>query len=168
MGLIIDLDQTILDTSIAEQHRANRNWAEVYKLIPSFKVYSGIHELLSQIREMNVKIAIVTTSPSIYTEKITKYFNIPYDVKVCYHDVPRRKPFPDQMLLAIKQLKLNPSRTLSLGDRAIDIKASKDAGIKSCACFWGTKERDLLQNSEYDICFSTVEDAKNYMLEYFR
>ena len=35
------------------------------------------------------------------------------------------------------------------GDRVIDIQASNAANIESVACFWGTKERKELLNSEY-------------------
>ncbi len=39
---------------------------------------------------------------------------------------------------------------LSFGDRAIDMIASKRAGIKAIACLSGTKERSMLLGTAYD------------------
>ena len=37
IGVIFDLDQTLIDSSIAETERKRRNWKGVYELIPKFK-----------------------------------------------------------------------------------------------------------------------------------
>ena len=161
-GVIFDLDQTIVDSSIAEKQRSVRNWNEVYSLIPSFKMYEGIRELITELSLNNFKIAIVTSSPGIYADKVLKHFHIEYDVKVCFHDVYRRKPFADQYLKAMQSLGLNPVSTYTLGDRAIDIQAAHNAKIISCACYWGTNEEYLLRNSSSTYNFNTVLEAINF------
>ncbi|MFM1828982.1 MAG: hypothetical protein RL624_1223 [Bacteroidota bacterium] len=165
-GIIFDLDQTIVDSSIAEKQRSNRQWNDVYSLIPRFQLYEGIQELITELRLNNFKIAIVTTSPGIYTDKVLKYFDIYNDAKVCYHDVSRRKPFADQYLKAMEVLKLNPKHTFSLGDRAIDIQAAHNANIFSCACYWGSLEKDLLKLSNSQYNFETVRDAIDFFRNY--
>ena len=161
-GVIFDLDQTIVDSSIAEKQRSARNWNEVYSLIPSFKMYEGIRELITELSLNNFKIAIVTSSPGLYADKVLRYFQIEYDVKVCFHDVSRRKPYADQYLKAMQSLGLKPSSTFTLGDRAIDIQAAHSAKIISCACYWGTLEKELLRNSSPNYNFETVLEAISF------
>ncbi len=164
-GIIFDLDQTLIDSSIAQLNRNSGNWKQVYDLIPKFKLYDGIQELIEQLKEQNYIIGIVTTSPSNYADKVLNHFNICYDTKVCYHDVKRIKPFPDQFNIVIEKMNLNRNLTYSLGDRFIDILAAKRANIISCACYWGTQERELLNNSNPSLKFYSVVDALNYFKE---
>ena len=161
-GVIFDLDQTIVDSSIAESLRNSRNWSRVYELIPSFSIYGGIIELMNELRIKQYKIAVVTTSPSVYTERVLNKFNIDCDLRVCYHDVSKRKPYPDQYLKVIQSLNLEPSKTYTLGDRAIDIQAAHSANIISCACYWGTKEKALLDESNPNHKFGTVTQAREF------
>jgi HAD superfamily hydrolase (TIGR01662 family) len=161
-GVIFDLDQTLVDSSISESYRNNRNWKKVFDLIPQFKIYNGIREFIDELQVKGYKIAIVTTSPSKYAEIVLNEFNIQYQFKVCYHDVLRRKPFPDQYLRVIQQLDLTLVNTYAFGDRYIDIQAAHSANIISCACFWGTNESDLLDKSNPTLKFNSVFEARDY------
>jgi HAD superfamily hydrolase (TIGR01549 family) len=161
-NFIFDLDQTIVESTIAEEDRKRRNWQEVYRLIPSFKVYEGILSWLAEILESGGKIAIVTSSPSTYATKVLTYFNIPRHLVVGYHDTKNRKPHPEPILFALSALKFDPRQTFSLGDREMDIRASKSAGVKSCACYWGSNEVEALKNSNAEHHFKTVEEAVSF------
>jgi HAD superfamily hydrolase (TIGR01549 family) len=161
-GVIFDLDQTIVDSSISEAFRNSRNWNKVFDLIPHFILYNGIREFIQELKLSQFKIAIVTTSPSNYAERVLEHFDISYDSKVCYHDVSKRKPYPDQYLKAIKELGLSLANTYTLGDRSIDIQAAHSANIISCACYWGTKERELLDQSKPNLKFNSVNEARAY------
>jgi phosphoglycolate phosphatase-like HAD superfamily hydrolase len=139
-GIILDLDQTIVDTSLAEDCRRLRNWTEVYTLIPNFILYEGFNEVFTLIREKEIKCCIVTNSPNLYATRVVKYFNIPCEFIIGYHDTLKRKPNPEPMLKALQKLGIDKDCVISLGDRAIDIIASNASGIKSVACTWGSNE----------------------------
>lgn len=149
-SIIFDLDLTLVDTTCLEEYRHTRNWQEAYNHIPDTKLYPGISEVLDIIRKHNIKMAIVSTSPRSYIEKIVAHYNIPVKYIVSYHDAKPIKPHPAQMLKALELLGEPASNVISFGDRAIDIQASNAAGIESVACFWGTKEKSELLNSGYN------------------
>ncbi|HCO69285.1 MAG TPA: phosphatase [Mesotoga infera] len=44
----------------------------------------------------------------------------------------KRKPDPDAFIYAIRNYRLNPKSTLSIGDRDLDVIAARDAGTKTC------------------------------------
>lgn len=144
--LLFDLDLTLVDSSIAEAARDGRNWPLVYRLIPRFHLYDGMEEVFSYIRENELKVAIVSSAPSVYINKVVRQFNIPVDVVIGYHDAAR-KPSPDGFLKALDRLGGNRDEAISFGDRAIDIQASHAAGVPAVACLWGTKERERLSDS---------------------
>ena len=141
-GIIFDLDQTLIDTSISESHRKLRNWSVVYSLIPKFKIYDGINDVFVSIRKNGVRTCIVTTGQRKYAQNVVTHFNIPCEFIVDYSSTARIKPFPDPMLKAIELFRLSNTEVISFGDRAIDIQSSNAAGIKSVACLWGTKDKD--------------------------
>ena len=146
-NVIFDLDMTLVDSSIAESARKQRNWPLVYSMIPSFTLYSGMGEVFDFIRNNNIRVAIVSTSPRPYVERVCRYFNIPTNAIMGYHDCGRIKPAPDGMFRALNEIGSLPQDTVSFGDRAIDIQASNAAGVKSVACLWGTSERFALASS---------------------
>lgn len=149
-AIIFDMDMTLIDSAIAKSYRKNRDWQRVYSLIPEFKMYSGIDTVFDYIRNNNIKVCVVSTSPRLYLEKIIKHFQMPVDYVIGYHDANKLiKPNPAQMLLALKQLGFKANEVVSFGDRAIDIIASNSAGIDSIACFWGTEEPSLLNESGF-------------------
>lgn len=143
-NVIFDLDMTLVDSSVAESARKQRNWQLVYSLIPNFTLYDGLEEVFSFIRQNGIKVAIVSTAPRSYLERVCQHFDIPADAILGYHDCGKIKPAPDGMLRALEAIGSSANNTVSFGDRAIDIQASNSAGIKSVACLWGSKERYAL------------------------
>lgn len=148
-SVIFDLDLTLIDTTVLETLRHNRQWQEAYRRIPETKMYEGISNVLETIRRHNVNCAIVSTSPRPYVEKIVTHYNLPVQHIISYHDAKPIKPHPASMLKALELMGVSAKNSISFGDRVIDIQASNAAGIESVACFWGTKEKGELIRSGY-------------------
>ena len=147
MGLIIDLDQTLVDSSIAEKARNSRDWKGAVNLIPSFVLYPGIKNVLEYIYTYKIPFVIVTSSVSYYCNNTLSYWNIRPIESVCYHDTKRHKPNPEPILKAIAMLSSEQSSIYSFGDRDIDILASNAANVISVACLWGATDIDALISS---------------------
>lgn len=147
--IIFDLDLTLVDTTIVEQARHDRNWQLAYSLIPKCKLYEGMEEVLAIIRNNNINTCIVSTSPRTYVEKVVDCFNLPIQHIVAYHDAKPIKPHPAPMLKALEYLGCSAAEAISFGDRVIDIQASNAANIESVACFWRTKEKSELIHSNF-------------------
>jgi phosphoglycolate phosphatase-like HAD superfamily hydrolase len=162
--IIFDLDLTLVDTSCLEVFRKKRNWEEAYKNIPNTNLYPGISDIFDIIRSNNIKMVIVSTSPRTYIEKIVNHYNIPAKYIIGYHDAKPIKPHPAPMIKALELIGEPTSNVITFGDRVIDILASNAAGIKSVACFWGTKEYNELENSNYDYAIFNPIDIKNLII----
>ena len=75
--IIFDLDLTLVDTTIVEQARHDRNWQLAYSLIPKCKLYEGMEEVLAIIRNNNVNRCVVRTAPRRYVDKVVGCVNLP-------------------------------------------------------------------------------------------
>lgn len=148
-NIIFDLDMTLVDTTPAEPFRNNRDWNGAYSVIPQCKVYEGFQEIFDVIRRLNIKTCIVSTSPHTYVERIIRQCELPITNIVAYHDAKPIKPHPAPMLKALQILGCKPNEAISFGDQPSDIESSNAACIESVACFWGTKEKKELQESNY-------------------
>jgi phosphoglycolate phosphatase-like HAD superfamily hydrolase len=148
MGVIFDLDQTIVDSSIAAALRKKRDWPKVYSQIPQFQIYNGFLNVLKFLSDYEIKMAVVTTSPRPYCEKVLTHFNIPCMHIVAYHDASPPKPHPAPMIKALDILGEQKNQVISFGDRAIDIQSSTKAGIVSVGCLWGSDEKELLKREK--------------------
>lgn len=154
-SIIFDLDLTLVDTTILEEARHTRNWKEAYRLIPQTTLYPGIKEVLDFIRSKGMKVAIVSTAPRPYIEKLVAFHHIPAQYIVGYHDAKPIKPHPASMQKALGMMGVPSSSVISFGDRAIDIYASNAADIESVACLWGSKEVEKLVHSPYKHAISS-------------
>ena len=148
-NIIFDLDLTLVDTTLAEPFRSNRDWNGAYSVLPHCTVYDGLSEIFDVIRKFGINTCIVSTSPRTYVEKVVQQFNLPINHIVAYHDAKPIKPHPAPMLKALELLGCDAKSAISFGDRVIDIQSSNGAGIESVACFWGTKEKAELLRSGY-------------------
>ena len=161
-SLIFDLDNTLVDTSLALSARSRRAWQEVYSLIPHFSLYEGMDELCGFIKSNHYKTCIVSTSPKRYVEKVVRYFDLPFQNVIGYHDA-RIKPAPDAMYLALRMMDSLASETISFGDKYDDMIASNRAGIPSAACLWGSDEKEWLLQSPSMYRFNSPIEITKYL-----
>ncbi len=155
-AIIFDLDQTLVDSQNIEGLRRTRQWSLVYKSIPSILSYNGIDEILSLTRENDIKLAIVSSGPSSYVQRVLNHFDWRFDAVVCYHDTIKHKPNPEPFMEAISRLNLPARECWAIGDDPKDIIAAKASGTYSGAALWGALDRDALLKEKPDQIFETT------------
>jgi phosphoglycolate phosphatase-like HAD superfamily hydrolase len=148
-SVIFDLDQTLVDTSILEPLRKQGRWRDVYTLIPKLSAFLNVDTFLNILIEKKILVVLITTSPSTYCNKILTAFKWKITGSICYHDVyPHIKPDPKAFTKAIEDFDLDIKKTISAGDRDIDIIASNAANIPAIACTWASPNKIALLNSK--------------------
>jgi HAD superfamily hydrolase (TIGR01662 family) len=167
VGVIFDLDLTLIDSSIAEPLRRQRAWSDVYSLVRQFTVYPGISQLLAELRTWGVPCAIVTSSPRPYCTLVVATHSFQITEFVCYHDTTRRKPHPDPMEKALKQLALECDGVVAVGDEPKDIQSARACGITTVAATWGTLDESALLATSPDVVAATVADLHELLADRF-
>jgi phosphoglycolate phosphatase/pyrophosphatase PpaX len=166
--LIFDFDQTLVDTSPVEALRAARRWKDVMARAPDLKVYDGVNELLGELHARRQKLAIVTKSPDMVPKAFIRAHRWPIDIVVGYHQVKKRKPDPEGLLLAMSQARETPNSCFHLGDQPEDTEASRAAGVFAIGAAWGVPDPSGLEVSNPDVIFKTVAECRTFLLEKFR
>jgi HAD superfamily hydrolase (TIGR01549 family) len=160
--VIFDFDQTLVDTSPVEALRAARNWKGVMARASSLKVYDGVHDLLADLKAAGQPLAIVTKSPDMVARAFIREHGWPIETVIGYHQVTRRKPDPEGLLLAMSKASASPNSTYHVGDQAQDTEASRGAGVIALGAAWGTDDRHGLKASKPDEMFDAVAELHAY------
>lgn len=161
--VIFDFDQTLVDTSSVEHLRAARNWKAVMAQASKLPVYEGISDLLVELHQAGHTIAIVTKSPDMVPKAFIRAHRWPIDIVVGYHQVKRRKPDPEGLLLAMSKAKAAPESTYHVGDQSQDTEASRAAGMVALGSAWGCIDAQDLVASKPDRMFHTVAELREYL-----
>jgi phosphoglycolate phosphatase len=102
-------------------------------------LYDGMEELLADIERANLLWGVVTNKPLRFAAPIMQRLGLDArsSVLVCPDHVTHSKPDPEPMLLACKQLALEPGSVLYVGDDLRDIESGRAAGSKTAAVRYG-------------------------------
>ncbi len=105
-----------------------------HKFIEYMVMEKGFEDLLIKLKNSGYIIGIATNRINTM-EKILKDFHLEsyFDVVMTAAKVKRPKPDPEQLILIMENLKLNPDEILFIGDSEYDGKAAAGAKVKFAA-----------------------------------
>ena len=116
------------------------------------KPYDGIIDLLTTLREKNVKIAVVSNKADFAVKTLMEdYFKGLYDCAYGERAGVERKPAPDGVFGAISEMGGEIENTVYIGDSEVDVETSKNAKLPCIAVTWGFRDKEVLEslNPEY-------------------
>lgn len=134
--VILDLDGTLVDTSALASLREQRQWKQIPTYFNKCKLYDTAVDVINSARAADLKIAIVTNSPSTYARGILAYFDIKIDYLVAYHDVKEHKPSPEGVQKVLSHFNLQPGNAVFLGDSIEDSQAASAANVQFYSVNW--------------------------------
>lgn len=130
-------------------------------------VFPGIVEALKLIKSKQIPIGIYTgkgKDSSVITLRQIGVFDF-FDIVITGDDVEEHKPSPEGIHKFVNNFKLNPAKVLMVGDAAADVKAAKEAGVKSALVLWDAYSRRRYSNVSADFRFDTVEQFLKFLPE---
>ena len=116
-----------IDKDLTKIHKIYQK--ESIRNFNKIKLYSGVKNTLENLSKRKIIIGVVTSKDKIRTLKLIKKFKLNIKYIVPPSKKLRGKPFPDQLVKAIKLAKINCSNTIYLGDMLVDFKAAKNSKI---------------------------------------
>lgn len=107
--------------------------------------YEGIPELLRELKRRGKKLAIVSNKFYAATQDLAKHF-FPDTIKVAIgeRETIRKKPAPDTVLEALRQLGASKEGAVYIGDSDVDIMTAKNCGLPCISVLWGFRDKDFL------------------------
>ena len=107
--------------------------------------YPGILELLGELRRRGVRVAVVSNKFNDATCALCKhFFKGLVDVAIGEREGIRKKPAPDLVNEALRQLGAKRETAVYVGDSDVDIQTARNAGIPCISVLWGFRNRDFL------------------------
>jgi HAD superfamily hydrolase (TIGR01509 family) len=121
-------------------------------------IFPGVKRVLEDLR-ITYKLAVATGSSEVtFIHSTDKDLQELFDCVVTINDVREGKPYPDELLLAAKRMKVKPSECLVVGDSVFDAIAAKRAKIDFIGVTTGyTSEKQLLKNGAIKVIKSLKE-----------
>ena len=111
-------------------------------------VYEGVPQLFTTLKSMGIKFAVVTNKAhSAAVEVVKRLYGDTINVVVGQTDDVPVKPAPQMPSNAAKQLGVDTTECLFVGDSGVDCQTGVNCGAVSVGVLWGFRERDeLLEN----------------------
>jgi HAD superfamily hydrolase (TIGR01549 family) len=107
----------------------------------SVTMFEGVLELLRELRQKQVPMAIVTGRGWDSTQMILEHHGLEqfFETVIANDHVPEPKPAPHGIQLALSRLKLAASEIIYVGDSTVDIIAARAAGSYGVAALWDSR-----------------------------
>lgn len=112
--------------------------------------YEGVPEMLATLKEQGCHVAVVSNKMMAATKALCRhFFPETVDVAIGEHEAEgiRRKPAPDTVEEAIRQLGVPRAGAVYIGDSDVDILTARHAGLPCISVLWGFRDRDFLLRS---------------------
>lgn len=112
--------------------------------------YNSILEILKDLRNNGLKICVVSNKFDFAVKELCKkYFEDLVDIAIGQADDVPKKPAPDGVLKAIKQL--GAENVVYIGDSEVDVQTAKNADIPCIGVTWGFRDRKDLEGADFII-----------------
>lgn len=107
--------------------------------------YAGIMECLHQLKSRGKKIAVVSNKFYAATQSLCKhFFGDLVDVAIGEREDIRKKPAPDTVNEALRQLNADRKRAVYIGDSDVDIQTALNSDMPCISVLWGFRSREFL------------------------
>lgn len=107
--------------------------------------YAGIIEVLDTLAAKGVKLAIVSNKIDFAVKALSRdYFGARMLSAVGDDPSRRKKPAPDSVLEAMRQMDVSAEESVYVGDSDVDVITARNAGIPCIAVTWGFRSEESL------------------------
>ena len=109
--------------------------------------YDGILEMLFALRRRGYRTAVVSNKFYAATQELCRHFFADsIEVAIGEHEAEgiRKKPAPDTVNEALRQLGVSREQAVYVGDSDVDIATAKASGMPCISVLWGFRDRQFL------------------------
>lgn len=125
------------------------------------RAYEGVPEMLAELKKQGIGTAIVSNKADFAVKELRDAFFPDIEVAIGERDGVSRKPAPDTVFTAVKELGTDIGSAVYVGDSDVDIMTAKNAGIPCISVCWGFRSREfLVEHGASQIASNTAELMK--------
>lgn len=121
--------------------------------------YEGIIKMLETLKLREFKVAVVSNKfDSAVKDLCRRYFRNLVDISIGESGTTRKKPYPDGVEKAMRELDSGPHSSIYVGDSDVDVETAHNAGLKCIGVTWGFRDREVLQKAGADYIINTPDE----------
>ena len=109
--------------------------------------YEGIPETLAVLKERGCRLAVVSNKMMAATQELCQHF-FPDTIEVAIGENEaegiRKKPAPDTVFAALRQLGVGEEGAVYVGDSDVDLETARQSGLPCISVLWGFRDREFL------------------------
>ncbi len=109
--------------------------------------YPGIMEMLQRLKANGKRMAVVSNKFDTATKELIRHFfgNL-IEVAIGENEAAgvRKKPAPDTVNEALRQLGVGKEDAVYVGDSDVDIQTARNSGLPCISVLWGFRDREFL------------------------
>lgn len=108
--------------------------------------YDGILEMLDRLSAVGVKHAIVSNKIDFAVKELSRaYFGERMCAAIGDDPSRARKPAPDSVFAAMREMGVTAQETVYVGDSDVDVLTARNAGVPCVAVLWGFRDEACLR-----------------------
>ena len=121
--------------------------------------YPGIMQLLEQLKAEGKNIAVVSNKFYAATRELCRhFFGDLVPVAIGEREDIRKKPAPDTVIEALRELGVDKEGAVYIGDSDVDIMTAKNSDMPCVSVLWGFRDKEFLLEHGATTLISQPED----------
>lgn len=122
-------------------------------MLDKTKPYEGIKSLLEELKARGFKTAVVTNkNHDMANEMVPSFFDNLFACIIGTDLTKReRKPAPDGVFAALKELNSVKDNAIYIGDTEVDVQTAHNAGLKCVGVMWGFRCGGKIEGADFII-----------------
>ena len=126
--------------------------------------YPGIMEMLQELVQQGYSLGVVSNKPDFAVQElIPEYFPDIFASISGERQGVAKKPAPDLIREAMKNLHADSSEAVYVGDSEVDLEAAANAGIPCISVAWGFKGRKFLEEQQAEMIIEAPAEIQKYL-----
>jgi phosphoglycolate phosphatase len=128
-------------------------------------LYPGVSETLYRLGAAGVKMAVLTNKPVRMSRAIVDALGVARHFERVYggNSFEQKKPHPIGIATLLAEFSAAPSRSMMVGDSAVDIRTARNANVKACGVTYGFQPETLAAELP-DLLFDRIEQLADWII----
>lgn len=148
-----------------EMLRAYQPWYDSHCAILTAP-YPGIVPLMRALREAGVKQAVISNKQDTAVKQLAaQHFPGLLETAVGESETVRRKPNPDAVLAALREMGVEKRDAVYVGDTEVDLRTAENAGLACAVVGWGFRTEEQLRAAGAGHIFQNAAELRDWLLE---
>lgn len=128
------------------------------------RAYDGVLELIRELKKEGYALAIVSNKLDSAVKELSEiYFEGIIKVAIGEKEGVAKKPAPDTVYAALRELGMPAETAVYVGDSEVDVMTAKNSKLPCISVLWGFRDEAFLRECGATQFAHTAEEVKHYL-----